>query len=208
MRTSKLGIGAVNHAALVAVPIVLAVVVGCSGGGNESKTAAPTTPTTQPEDVTVEASDFKNLADMTPVRGFFVDNLAGDLESTLAVANNPEGGDYPVGSVVQLIPNEAMVKHVKGYSPDTNDWEYFTLDASPQGTKITSHGGAEIVNTASKLSCNGCHSAAEARFDFVCEKDHGCAPLPFTDDVIRSVQKADPRPKGGAATATTATTAG
>ena len=44
-------------------------------------------------------------------------------------------------------------------------------------------------------SCAGCHSAAEAQFDFVCEHDHGCAPLPVGDDVITAIRNADPRPR-------------
>jgi hypothetical protein len=206
MRTSKQGIGAVTHVALVAIPIVLAIVVGCSSGGSDdTKTAASTTSAPAEKDVQVTEADFTNLADMTPVRGFFVSNVSGHLDEALKVANSPNGGDYPVGTIVQLIPTEAMVKHVKGYDPKTHDWEFFTLDASPQGTKITSHGGAEVVNAISKSSCAGCHSAAKPQFDFVCEKDHGCAPLPFTDDVIRAVQRSDPRPKGAAgATSTTA----
>jgi hypothetical protein len=30
---------------------------------------------------------------------------------------------------------------------------------------------------------------------FVCEDDHGCAPLPVGDDVITAIQNADPRPR-------------
>ena len=42
---------------------------------------------------------------------------------------------YPVGTVLQLIPTEAMVKRHKGYSPSTDDWEFFALKVSPQGTR-------------------------------------------------------------------------
>jgi hypothetical protein len=52
-----------------------------------------------------------------------------------------------------------------------------------------------VVNRFSGTSCAGCHSAAEPQFDFVCENDHGCAPLPVGDDVITAIQKADPRPR-------------
>ncbi len=212
MRTSKLGIGAFTHVALVAIPVVLAVIVGCSSGGSsDSKVAgtAATTVTTQaPEkDVVVKASDFVNLHDMTPVRGFFISNISGHLKEALAVADNPNGGTYPVGTIVQLIPGEAMVKHVKGYSPKTDDWEFFTLAGSPQGTTITSRGGAEVVNAISHTSCAGCHGAAKAQFDFVCEKNHGCAPLGISDDVIKAVQNSDNRPRLSAGAGATTTTA-
>jgi hypothetical protein len=54
---------------------------------------------------------------------------------------------------------------------------------------------SEVINRFSGTSCAGCHSAAEPQFDFVCEDDHGCAPLPVGDDVITAIQNADPRPR-------------
>ena len=49
------------------------------------------------------------------------------------VTNSAEGGEYSVGAIIQLVPIEAMVKRVKGWDPQTNDWEYFFLgvDAEP-----------------------------------------------------------------------------
>jgi hypothetical protein len=41
---------------------------------------------------------------MTAVRGFFVDNLAGNLEGAVVVARAGKG-TYPEGTVLQLIPN-------------------------------------------------------------------------------------------------------
>jgi hypothetical protein len=200
MRTTKLGGGAFVHAVLVGIPVVLAVVAGCgSGSGGQDDEADATTSTTEPEvvDVEVEADDFKPLADMTPVREFFVDNVAGDLDATLEVANDPEGGTYPVGTVVQLIPTEAMVKRAPGFDPASNDWEFFTLDVSPEGTTIVARGGSDIVSPFSGAPCVSCHSQTEPQFDFVCEDDHGCDPLPFGDDVIVGIQQADPRPTEG-----------
>jgi hypothetical protein len=181
------------HAALVAIPVVIAVVAGCSSG-SDAESGAGTTTTTAVEDVVVDAADFKPLADMTPVREFFVDNVAGDLEGTLAVAEDPAGGTYPVGTVIQLIPQEAMVKRAPGFDPASNDWEFFTLDVSASGTTIVSRGGSEVVNRFTSSSCSGCHSAADEQFDFVCEDDHGCEPLPVGDDVISGIQQSDPRP--------------
>jgi hypothetical protein len=45
---------------------------------------------------------------MTHVRQFYVDNLLGNLDATLAVANSATGGTYPAGTVIQLVPTEAM----------------------------------------------------------------------------------------------------
>ncbi len=123
------------HAALVAVPVVIAVVVGCSSGSDVGEGGADTTTTTAVEDVVVDADDFKPLADMTPVREFFVDNAAGDLDATLAVANDPDGGTYPVGTVIQLIPQEAMVKRAPGFDPASNDWSSSRSTSRPRGRR-------------------------------------------------------------------------
>jgi hypothetical protein len=85
-----------THLALVAIPVILAVIVGCggsSGGGGDDDAAAgsnDSTTTTEPEpDIVVKATDFENLADMTPVRGYFINNLQGHLDEAVAVAENP-----------------------------------------------------------------------------------------------------------------------
>ena len=57
---------------------------------------------------------FRCLNDMTPVRHFYVDNLLGNVAETVAVANSANGGTYPEGAVVQLVPAEAMVKREAG----------------------------------------------------------------------------------------------
>jgi len=129
---------------------------------------------------------------MTPVRGFFVANVLGDLSDTLKVANSPTGGRYPPGSVVQLIPREAMVKHQQGWNAATNDWEFFELDNSPAGSRIKVRGVAEVVNKFGG-NCFGCHARARPEWDSICETDHGCLPLPFTREQIIAAQKADPR---------------
>ena len=84
-------------------------------------TAAETPAATQ---LPVTDADFNCMLDMQPVRGFYVDNLIpGKLDETLTVAN-AGSGEYPAGSVVQLVPTEVMVKHPAGFSPATKDWEF------------------------------------------------------------------------------------
>ena len=138
-----------------------------------------------------DASTFQCITKMTPVKHFFVDNLAGNLAGTVAVAQAGTG-QFPEGTVLQLIPNEAMVKQQKGSSPGTNDWEFFALETDKNGTKIVSQ-GAEEVNNFLGLNCFECHKAARAEFDLVCEQDHGCAPLPLTRTMFHAVQHTDPR---------------
>jgi hypothetical protein len=149
---------------------------------------------------TVEVSEesFKCLTDMTPVRGFFVDNLTGDLQATIDAAKAVNGAVYPVGSVVQLVPTEVMVKREKGYNAVTKDWEFFELDVSDSGSKIKVRGAFEVVNKFGG-NCFGCHIKAKPQWDMICEQDHGCDPITLpngmvlTQDMIKGVQKTDPR---------------
>ena len=139
----------------------------------------------------IDASTFKCMLKMTAVRHFFVDNLAGNLEGTVAVAKAGRG-EYPEGSVLQLIPNEVMVKQKKGFSPGTNDWEFFALESDKNGSRIVSR-GTQDVNNFLGLNCFECHKAARAEFDLVCDQDHGCAPSPLTRSMFHAIQHTDPR---------------
>ncbi len=141
--------------------------------------------------IKVDDSTFKCILKMTAVRGFFVDNLAGNLAGAVAVAQAGKG-EYPEGTVLQLIPNEAMIKQQKGFSPETNDWEFFALESDKSGSKIVSRGAKEVNNFLG-LNCFECHKAARAEFDLVCEQDHGCVPLPLTSAMFHAVQHTDPR---------------
>jgi hypothetical protein len=204
MTTKQPRVGFLRHAAFVAVPVIAAVAVACSSGDDDGAAAGDadeTTTTAAVEDFVMEPDDFRNINDMTPVRGFFVDNLLGDLDATLEVANDTEGaGAYPVGTLIQLIPTEAMVKRAPGFDPDSNDWEFFQLTVDAEGTEIVTRGGAEVINQFGG-SCADCHVLAEPQFDFVCEDDHGCEPLPIGDDVIQGIQAGDPRPRAEAESA-------
>jgi len=68
--------------------------------------------------VKVTDESFKCITKMSPVRHFYVDNLHGNLAATVAVATAGRG-DYPESSVVQLMPNEVMIKQQKGFNPAT-----------------------------------------------------------------------------------------
>ena len=135
---------------------------------------------------------FRCITQMTPVRGFYVDNIMGNLAATLAVANSATGGTYPAGSLIQLVPTEAMVKRAKGFNPVTHDWEFFELDVSKQGTTIRKRGFSEVVNRFGG-NCFGCHIEARPQWDFICETDHGCAPIQTTRRMIGALQRTDPR---------------
>jgi hypothetical protein len=145
------------------------------------------------EDPRVKVSDesFRCITQMTHVRHFYVDNLAGNLEQTVAVANAGTG-EYPEGSVVQLIPNEVMIKQQKGFNSATRDWEFIYIDVSPEGSKIFRRGFADVNNRLG-LNCFTCHVKARQEFDFICEQDHGCDPIPVTRAMFGALQRTDPR---------------
>ena len=144
------------------------------------------------EKTEITAEDFQCLTDMTAVRHFFIDNLDGDIEATFSVAQSPEGGTYPEGSVVQLVPGEAMVKRSPGFNPATSDWEFFELDVSAEGTAIRKRGFTEVVNRFGG-NCFECHAKAAPQWDLLCDNNHGCDPIPLTRSVIATIQKTDPR---------------
>jgi hypothetical protein len=176
-------------ASALALGILLVFVLDACGDGD----TVANRPKRVPEDFVPEADDFRNIHTMTPVRGFFIDNRLGHLDEAIAVANSPDGGEYPVGTIIQLVPQEAMVKRREGFSKATNDWEFFFLSVSAEGTVIEVRGTDEVVNRFGG-NCASCHSLAEPEFDFVSEQDHGCDPLPIGRDLIMAVQEADPRP--------------
>ena len=156
-------------------------------------TAAGAVDTASETKVKVDDSSFRCIRDMTAVRHFYVDNLLGDVAGTVAVANAGQG-NYPTGSVLQLMPNEGMVKHEEGFNPATRDWEFFYIDVDENGSKIFRRGFTDVNNRLG-MNCFNCHKEAKAEFDMVCEQDHGCAPIPITLAMFGALQRTDPRCK-------------
>ena len=155
---------------------------------------APWSPAQDPNarPVTVDAGSFRCIRQMTPVRHFYIDNLLGPIAATLAAANAKSGAIFPSGSVVQLVPTEAMVKREKGFSPATGDWEFFDLDVSASATRIRTRGVAEVNNRFAK-NCFACHVPAREPWDFICESGHGCDPIPIDHTMTGALQRSDPR---------------
>ena len=188
-----------NTLKLVALSWVL-VSSGCmmdsvdgDAGSDDARPKSTEVEVTDPSKaVSVTENSFVCLKKMKAVRGFFVSNLLGDLDDTVAAAMSPDGAIYPPGSVVQLIPAEVMVKHHKGWNINTNDWEFFELDVSEEGSKIKVRGTTQVNNKFGG-NCFECHQKAEPQWDFICEEDHGCDSLPIPDFVIRWTQRGDPR---------------
>lgn len=180
--------------------VVLISIHACSKGSPDSKPAEPAA--SQPAvgapleagvpQLAIDAGSFDCLENMTKIRHFYVDNLLGDLEATIAVAESTEGGIYPPGSIVQLVPTEVMVKHPQGFNAATRDWEFFELDVSAEGSSIRNRGFVDVVNKFGG-NCFGCHIKAAPQFDLICEQEHGCDPIPVTREMIADIQAADPR---------------
>ncbi len=137
---------------------------------------------------------FKCLTEMakSDSGSFFVDNILGNLEATIEVANSESGGEYPAGSLVSLIPTEVMLKHREGWNEGTNDWEFIELNVSETGSEIIGRGTTDVVNRFGG-NCFGCHQLARPEWDLICGSDHGCAPLPIDRETIVAIQNSDPR---------------
>ena len=144
------------------------------------------------EPAPITEASFKCIRAMTPVRGFYVDNLDGGLKETVAVANSANGGVYPPGSVVQLVPTEVMVKRDAGFNAATKDWEFFELDVKDGKSVIRTRGFVDVVNRFGG-NCFACHVKAKPEWDLICETTHGCDAIPLTPAMIKALQKTDPR---------------
>jgi hypothetical protein len=144
--------------------------------------AAPAAPAAFP----ISDSSFKCITEMTHVRHFYVDNLAGNLAGTVKVAQAGIG-DYPVGSVLQLVPNEVMVKREKGFNSGTRDWEFIDLNIAPASSTIRVRGVQEVFNRFGG-NCFSCHVKARPEFDLVCDNNHGCDPIPITRAMSAALQ--------------------
>jgi hypothetical protein len=151
--------------------------------------------TVSADDVVITEKSFGCLLDLPKVRNTRIQNPDPQKlkEAIQTFKDSVPDKEYPTGTILQLIPTEAMVKHERAAFPNTNGWEFFALKISVDGTTILDRGD-KVLNTSLKKPCLDCHSPA-AKFDFVCEKGHGCAPIPVTDQQIAAMQSADHRCK-------------
>ncbi len=117
------------------------------------------------------------------------------VAKALDVADQP-GPDkkFPVGTILQVLPFEAMVKRGGAYNRAGGGWEFFQLQITPEGkTKIVSRGKDDVANALG--SCQGCHARLAQGYDFVCEYVLGAAGLGLTDETLKRIQDADARCK-------------
>jgi hypothetical protein len=160
---------------------------GTSGSGGSAGSATAEDHDPQPE-------DFTCIRDWQRVSGFRITNLLGHTDEAIAVAESATGGVYPVGTVIQHLPTEAMVKRGAGFSPDTRDWEFFLLTLSASGATIMER-GTTMIETAQGETCASCHSMPPDEFDFVCniwaDQTDGTCGFDFSDSVLNNAM--DPR---------------
>jgi hypothetical protein len=144
------------------------------------------------------AEDFSCIGDWEPILGFRINNLLGHLDEAKAVANSPIGGVYPVGTILQHLPTEAMVKRRAGFSPETKDWEFFLLTLSADGVTTIAERGTTELETSMGQTCASCHIKATPEYDFVCNTwaEHGGAGncgFDFTQDFLDMQLASDTR---------------
>ena len=142
-------------------------------------------------EIALSEADFPCMGDLVAVRNFRVGNVLGDVDSSVAVAEGEAPLPYPTGTLLQLVPFEAMVKREPGFSETSADWEFFFFDLNRRGVEIRMRGDSGVVNQFGG-DCLSCHNAARD-FDFVCEQDHGCDPLPITEEALQLFLDTDPR---------------
>jgi len=164
----------------------------CGGSGPPPGPAPGPTPTPVPTDFVATAADFRCLAEQPRVRNLRIANTLGFLDEAIALAEKLTPGEqYPIGTILQLVPGEAMVKRGPDFDPENNNWEYFELAVSEAGTEIRVRGRDEVVNQFGG-GCFGCHVDARET-DFICEKTNGCVDIPLSQTLIDLLQENDPR---------------
>ena len=176
---------------LAFVLVALGACGSSSSPGTPDATAAAVDAPAGVEDLDMKASDFECVTRWTQVANSYrITNKLG--HDPLAIANSSTGGEFPVGTIIQIVPTEAMVKRRAGFSATTHDWEFFALSVSKSGTTIDKRGTTDVVN-AFNGNCLACHSKAMPQFDLVCGTTHGCDALPLSTQQLVGIQNGDPR---------------
>lgn len=158
-------------------------------GVPDSSPSLDTAQAASPTEYVATHADFDCIKNGSKVGHFYVANRLGKQEQAVAAAKaSAKGSVYPLGTIIRLFPLEAMVKRGKGFEA-TGGWEMFKLTSQGGQLSIVQRGGAEVTNGSGP--CIGCHNPAKD-YDFVCGTDHGCAPIPVTDELATLLQDTDP----------------
>lgn len=172
---------------------VLFLFAACSSETAATTADAPVAVADAPgaaEDFEATAADFECVLHWDQVGPYRLTNKLG--HDAKSVALSPTGGTFPVGTILQIVPTEAMVKRRAGFDAGTKDWEFFALTVSASGTTIDTRGTTNVVNRFGG-NCASCHTKAMPQFDLVCGTTHGCDPLPVSEQTLVDLQNSDPR---------------
>src|ERR1700758_778615 len=82
------------------------------------------------DDIVVSEQTFSCILDWPKVRNTYINNADPEKlkEAIRIFRDDISDTEYPLGTILQVIPSEAMVKHQRGTFAKTNDWELFALD--------------------------------------------------------------------------------
>src|SRR5947208_8522474 len=106
------------------------------------------------QDVTVSENSFTCIRDGHKIRNTYIRNANPEKlkEAVRIFKNSVPDKEYPVGTILQLVPFEAMVKHPREKFPQSNGWEFFALEVSEAGTKIRDRGD-NVINLSLGATC-------------------------------------------------------
>ena len=152
--------------------------------------AALTVPAIAKEFV-AQPKDFRCLTDGTQAEGrlFRVFGKKRIVKKALRKTKTGKlGKGYPVGTILQLFPFEAMAKRGGKFNKEGHGWEYFKLKPNADGTtEILARGTAEVTNFLGG-SCQECHERLAKDHDSVCEFVVGVEGLGITEDLFHRLQ--------------------
>jgi hypothetical protein len=141
-------------------------------------------------EVVATEEDFGCIEDWTAVGVVRVKGLCGSDDEAVRLLQDPRPGmSLPLGTVVQALSNEAVVKRGGGFDPEHGDWEFFSLQPEPGRTRILSR-GKSAFNVAG--NCRDCHAHAR-RHDLLCSAAHECPPPGLRNEHFIWTQWTDPR---------------
>src|SRR5258705_12660488 len=116
-------------------------------------------------DVSVSERTFGCILDWPQVRNTRIKHADPQqlAEAMRIFRDSVPNTEYPVDTILQLVPFEAMVKHPREKFPKTNGWEFFALDISDACTRTPDRVGS-VIKLYHGTTCPSCHQPA-ARFD-------------------------------------------
>src|SRR3974377_1887497 len=90
------------------------------------------------DSVVITDKSFGCMLDMPKLRNTRIQNPDPEKlkEAIRIFQDSVPDKEYPTGTILQLIPTEAMVKHDRAAFPNTNGWEFFAFAVSAGGTTI------------------------------------------------------------------------